>query len=147
MKRRYTVEPRPATLNEIEARPKVGNVTFDLNARNEDGEVLIGENWHILVAARPIPGTAMWTDADTFPMFWCAIDPDSDFGPGHLERCEKLDASEMVFVTEEYIRETVQEYYNTEWPGEGVDVSEYELSDLWVSFVRIMEGEYDDHAV
>ncbi len=140
MKKRYTLEERPDCLSNIKAGPGVGNIRFDPDARDDDGNIAIGDNWIILVAPRPIPGTVSWTDSDTFPMFWSAIDPTSDFGPGHWKCCEELDAAEVIYVTEKVVKKTVQAYYDDKMPGR-IDVEQHDIRDIFKSFLRIKHKE------
>jgi hypothetical protein len=126
---------RPKTLSEIVATEGVGNVNFDPMAQDDEGEIEIGADWYILCAPRPLVGTITWTNASEFPMFWAAVDFESEFGPGYLERDRRLDATQVIYVIEAHVREKVQAYYDEKWPGR-VDINDHGIRDIWDAFVR-----------
>ena len=65
----------------------------------------VPEHWQIWNAARPFPAHRTWQGDFAHGVFYGAIDPDGKFGQEYIERALELDASLVVWKSEDDVWE------------------------------------------
>jgi len=100
---------------EYTKRPTKQHIVFWTRERVVDGHP-IPENWIICNAPRPLYGAEEWTGEFIKGIFYVAVDPDSEDAPFQLHRNAELNATELVFVTQEQCIEVAMAYYREYYP-------------------------------
>ena len=95
-----------------------------------------GQGWYIFNAARPMPCHIAWTGDFIRGIFYGAIDPKQECAAEYIKRCVELNGYVLAFAEESEVREQVQRYYDNHFKDEKIDASEYDLRDLWPTYVR-----------
>lgn len=107
------------------------NIRYVLGKREDQG---LEQGKIIFNAPRPLYGHRTWTGDFLAGIFYAEIDPAQDYAADYAKRNVELDAKVLKWIDEKTLRESVQSYYDREYPDHDIKVDEYTVNQIWASF-------------
>jgi hypothetical protein len=95
-----------------------------------DGKV---ELWN---AARPFPAHETYRGEFLHGIFYGVIYPEQEYADQYRKRARELDAHPIRFISRQHVLDTMQHYYDREYPDHDINVQDHDFRDVALAYSR-----------